>query len=49
MKQRERLTLGAKRKLKNSVVHEEARRKKRVTREKQRKVVPVHHKHCWKE
>lgn len=33
----------------NSALREEAGRKKRVTKEKQRKAVPVHHKQQWKE
>lgn len=49
MKQRERFPEGEKMKLRNSVLHQEARRKKRVTREKRRKAVPIHCKCWWKE
>lgn len=47
MKERERLTAEGKMKLRSSVLREEARRKKRVPREKQRKAAPVHRK-CWR-
>lgn len=49
MTQRERLTAGGKMKLRKSVFHKEARRKKRVTMEKQRKAVPVQYECWWKE
>lgn len=36
-------------KLRSSMLHKEARRKERVTREKQRKDIPIHWKSWWKQ